>query len=146
MQYIFICFENVQYWIEMTEQLIATRQITINGDLEIHVSAREDCLAEGEIITDELEGTCKEITEEEFQNQWILAIEPYYNEWLNIKQKYPIGTNLKGVCKFFYPQGTIIEGGDYVALYIGKKDLSINSTLEACVKKYDEDNFWLVLE
>ena len=145
MRYLLICFENEQYWLEITEQLIALRQIIIDENLEIHISAREDCLAEGEIIIDELEGTYKEISQEEFDNQWRLAIKPYYDEWLSVKQKYPVGTKLEGICKFFYPQGTIIEGKDYFAVYTGKKELLFNSTLTACVKKYDEDNLWLVL-
>ena len=146
MRYLLICFENEQYWLEITEQLIATRQVIIDENLGIHVSCREDCLAEGKIITDELEGTYKEISKEEFESQWILAIKPYYDEWLSIKQKYPIGANVKGICKYFYPQGTIVEGSDYFAVYTGKKQLPFNSILMACVKKYDEDNLWLVLE
>lgn len=146
MRYLLICFENEQFWLEITEQLIAMRQVIIDENLEIHVSSREDCLAEGKIITDELEGTYKEISKEEFESRWISAIKPYYNEWLSIKQRYPIGTNVEGTCKYFYPQGIVVEGRDYFAIYIGKKELQFNSTLVACVKKYDEDNLWLVLE
>lgn len=146
MRYLLICFENEQYWLEITEQLIAMRQIIIDENLEIHISSREDCLAEGKIIIDELEGTYKEISKEEFDNQWRLAIKPYYDKWLSVKQKYPIGTNVEGICKYFYPQGTIVEGRDYFGVYTGKKELLFNSTLRACVKKYDEDNLWLVLE
>lgn len=146
MRYLLICFENEQYWLEITEKMIAKRQVIVDENLEIHISCREDCLAEGKIITDELEGICEEISKEEFERQWILAKKPYYDEWLSVKQKYPIGTNVEGVCKYFYPQGTIVEGRDYFAIYIGKKELPLNSTLVADVKEYDEDNLWLVLE
>ena len=109
MRYLLICFENEQYWLEINEQLIAMRQIIIDENLEIHISAREDCLAEGKIIIDDLEGTYKEIFKEKFDNQWRLAIKPYYDEWLSVKQKYPIGTNVEEICKYFYPQGAIVE-------------------------------------
>ena len=146
MRYLLICFENEKIWLEINEQLIAMRQIILDENLEIHVSCREDCLAEGSIITDELEGTYKEISREDFEIQWKLAIKPVYNEWLIIKQKYPIGTNVEGICKFFYPQGSIVEGTDFFAVYTGKKDLLCNSILVARVKNYDEDNLWLILE
>lgn len=146
MRYLLICFENEQFWLEITERLIAMRQIIIDENLEIHVSSREDCLAEGEIITNELEGVYKEISKGEFESQWISAIKPYYKEWLIIKQRYPIGTNVEGTCKYFYPHGIVVEGRDFFAIYIGNKKLQLNSTLVACVKKYDEDNLWLVLE
>lgn len=73
MRYLLIYFENEQYWLEITEKQIATRQIIVDENLEIHISCREDCLAEGKIITDELGGTYKEISKEEFESQWILA-------------------------------------------------------------------------
>jgi len=146
MRYLLICFENEQYWLEITEQLIAIRQIVIDENLKMHVSCREDCLAEGTIITDELEGTYKEISREDFERQWRVAIKPYYNEWLKIKRRYPIGTNVEGICKCFYPQGSIIEGTDFFAIYVGKKELLFNSTLVTRVKNYDEDNLWLILE
>lgn len=146
MRYLLIYFENEQYWLEITEKQIATRQIIVDENLEIHISCREDCLAEGKIITDELGGTYKEISKEEFESQWILAKKTYYDEWLRVKQKYPIGSNVEGICKYIYPQGTIVEGRDYFAVYTGKKEIPFNSKLVACVKKHDEDNLWLVLE
>ncbi len=146
MQYLLICFDNEKYWLEITEQLIATRQIIIDENFQIHVSCREDCLAEGAIIANELEGTYKEISKEEFESQWMLALKPYYNEWLRIKRRYSIGTNVEGICKYFYSQGSIVEGRDFFVVYTGKKELLCNGTLVAHVKKYDEDNLWLVLE
>ena len=134
--------ETIITWIRGYLVLICTIYILT----PIHISAREDCLAEGKIIIDELEGTYKETFKEEFDNQWRLAIEPYYDEWLSVKKKYPIGMNVEGICKYFYPQGAIVEGRDYFAVYTGKKELMLNNSLTACVKKYDEDNLWLVLE
>lgn len=121
MKYLVIYFENEQYWLELTKQLTALRQIIIDENLEIHISAREDCLVEGQLIIDELQGTYKEICREEFNNQWRVAMKSYYNEWLSVKQKYPIGSKIEGICKCFYPQGTIVQGNDYFGVYTGKK-------------------------
>lgn len=146
MIYLLICFERDHYWIEVNEKLTALRQIIMDENLEVHISAREDCLAEGKIVIHELQGVYKKISKKQFENQWRLAIKPYLNQWLSVKEKYPIGTKVEGICRYFYPQGAIIEGKDYFAVYEGKKEVLFNSILMAYVKRYDEDNLWLVLE
>ena len=65
-------------------------------------------------------------------------MKPYYDEWLSVKQKYPIGSKIEGICKCFYPQGTIVQGNDYFGVYTGKKEVLFNDFLVACVKDYDE--------
>lgn len=145
MKYWVVYFENEQFWLELTEQLTAMRQIIIDENLGIHISAREDCLAEGEVIIDESQETYKEICRDEFNNQWRVAMKPYYDEWLSVKQKYPIGSKVEGICKYFYPQGAIVQGNDYFGVYTGKKEVLFNDFLVACVKDYDETNLWLVL-
>lgn len=145
MQYMLIYSECEEYWLEINEQLIAMRQIIIDGDSNIHVSCREDCLAEGIVEFGELDGTCKGISQDEFENMWISAIRPYCEEWLKIKEKYPVGQSVGGVCKYFYPQGAIIKGKDYVAIYKGKRELLLNESLIAQIVGYDEQNLWLEL-
>lgn len=146
MQYLLINFENEKCWLEMNEQLIALRQVIIDENFHIHVSCREDCLAEGIVELDELDGTYKEILQDEFERIWISALRPYCEEWLEIKEKYTVGQKIEGVCKCFYPQGAIIRGEDYVAVYKGEKKVLFNEYLVAHIVGYDEQNFWLILE
>lgn len=146
MQYMLIYLEGEEYWLEINEQLIAMRQIIVDGNSNIHVSCREDCLAEGIVEFGELDGTYKEISQDEFESMWILAIRPYYEEWLKIKGKYPVGRNVGGVCKCFYPQGAIVKGKDYVAIYKGKREILFNESLISQVVGYDEQNLWLELK
>lgn len=146
MQYLLIDFDNEKYWLEMNEQLIALRQVIVDKASNIHVSCREDCLAEGIVQLDELDGTYKEILQDEFESMWVSALRPYCEEWLKIKEKYTVGRNVEGICKYFYPQGAIIRGEDYVASYKGKKEILFNESLVAQIVGYDEQNLWLVLE
>lgn len=146
MRYLLICFQNEKYWLEINELSVAMRQVIVDGDSKVHVSCREDCLAEEIIEPNELDGICKEISKDDFQKIWITAIKLYYEEWLEMKAKYSIGKVINGVCKYFYPQGVIIKGKDYMALYKGKKEVSLNELVVARVMGYDEDNLWLILE
>lgn len=146
MKYLLIYFENEEFWLEIDEQLFAMRQVIVDEDLKIHISCREDCLAEGMIYIDELDGSYKEIEKDEFERKWLSALKPYYEEWFKIKQRYSIGQKIEGCGRYFYPQGMIMKGEDYVAVYKGSKKVLINETLIAQVKEYDEDNLWLVLE
>lgn len=146
MSYYKICYEEEQFWIELNEMLIATRQIIIDENLKIHLSAREDCLAEGIVIVKELEGNVKEITKEEFENQWMLNIKKYFEAWINVKNKYPIGKKITGTCKYFYPDGAVVEGDDFFAIYVGENSASLNCVIKGTVKGYDENNLWLIFE
>lgn len=146
MQYLLVDFENEKYWLEINEQLIALRQIIVDEDSNIHVSCREDCLAEGIVELDELDGTYKEISQDEFESMWISALRPYCEEWLKIKKKYSVGRKIEGGCKYFYPQGSIIIGEDYIAVYKGKKEILFNEFFIGQIVGYDEQNLWLVLE
>lgn len=146
MQYFKIYFENEKYWLETNEQLIALRQVVVDADSNIHASCREDCLAEGIVEFNELDGTYKEILQDEFQNMWTSALKPYCEKWLETKSKYLIGQKVEVVCKFFYPQGVIVMGEDYFAIYKGRRKILFNESLVAQIVGYDEKNLWLVLE
>lgn len=146
MQYFKIYFENEKYWLETNEQLIAQRQVVVDEDSNIHASCREDCLAEGIVEFNELDGTYKEILQDEFENMWTSALKPYCEKWLETKSKYLIGQKVEVVCKFFYPQGVIVMGEDYFAIYKGRRKILFNESLVAQIVGYDEKNLWLVLE
>lgn len=59
------------------------------------------------------------------------------------KEKYFIGKTVQGICKFFYPQGTIVKGKDFIAVYKGKELFTINQLVSVEVKNYDDINMWL---
>ncbi len=69
---------------------------------------------------------------------------PYQLVWLQTKRKYSIGNKIVGQTLFFYPQGIIIEGEDFYAVYKGDKNYKINQKIEAHVEAYDDKNMWLV--
>lgn len=146
MKYILITYENEEYWMELDEESYALRQVTFDSDSVSHVSCREDYLSEGAVIVDELAGECKEVTQEAFEEIWTLAVRDYYREWLKMKEKYPIGSKAQGVCQYFYPQGAIIEGNDFAAVYGDRDKVIWREQVTAQVAGYDEANMWLVLE
>ena len=53
---------------------------------------------------------------------------------------------MKGVCSYFYPQGTVIKGTDFVAIYKGNDILRINEKVQYKIDSYDETNMWLIVE
>ena len=144
MRYLLICFENEKSWLELNDLSIAIRQVVLDEDSRVSISCREDCLAEGIIVPDDMEGICKDISKNKFQEVWESALMPYTVEWLKSKKKYHVGKLIKGVCKYFYPQGAVVKGEDYVAIYKGEKKLSVNELVEIQIIDYDEENLWLV--
>ena len=81
MKYWFINFEEEQYWIEVADDNIAMRQIIKNADDIIQISCIEDCLAEGVIDVEDLEGEIIEISLEKFEEKWNAEIKAYLNLW-----------------------------------------------------------------
>lgn len=145
MKYIVICFEGQSIYIELDEQKNAVRQLNIDEDSVNHVSCREDCLAEGNIFKADIEGDFQYISGEDFEIKWLSAMKTYEMDWKQIKRKYQIGNKVVGKSLFFYPQGTVIKGQDFYAIYKGDKIKCINQEIVACIKEYDEKNMWLVL-
>ena len=65
MRYIFWEFEGDYFWIEITKERFAQRQIIKQADNKVLVSCRQDCLAEGKIESYYIENF--EISEKEFE-------------------------------------------------------------------------------
>ena len=146
MEYLLLETDIEKYWYELTNERYATRQILLDEYGEIHISCLEDCLAEGLVDEADLEGTISKISKEEFDSLWYKYIRKYVNLWEETKKKYPIGTSVQGVYKYFYPQGSIIKGDDFIAVYVGKNPFFIHQLVQYVVKAYDDMNMWLVLE
>lgn len=144
MKYLLIIFENEKMWIEVDEILIAIRQVVKNNNTKVDISCRNDCLAEGVIDIDDIDGICKEISKEEFENIWIQEINQYYESWVETKKKYHKNKEIEGICRYFYPQGAIIEGEEFFAVYKGDKDISMNEIIKMKIVEYDDTNLWLI--
>lgn len=43
----------------------------------------------------------------------------YEKLWKKVKKKYPIGVYVQGTFNYSYPQGHIIKGDDFIAIYKG---------------------------
>lgn len=146
MEYIFIESHHRKYWIELDERSLVTRQVINDKESGIHISSMDDSLGKGIIEVDEIHGNRRTISEKDFEKIWKLALEPHLKDWRKIKQKYPVGMQIEGACRCFYPQGVIIGGQDYRAVYNGKKQIVPKESLIAQIIGYDEENLWLVLD
>lgn len=145
MHYVLICFEREELYIELDAQENAMRQLNIDEYSIKHLSCREDCLAEGVICETDIEGEFQNISKELFEEKWSSAMLPYELEWMQTKKKYLIGSRVVGQSLFFYPQGIVIKGQDFFAIYKGNKIKQINQNIKAQVEAYDEENMWLIL-
>lgn len=146
MKYILLESDDEKYWLELDDEGYAMRQIISDGNHEMHISCMEDCLAEGVIDVENLDGIYSNLSESEFSNVWHSVLDCYKREWNEIKSKYLVGDYVQGTCRYFYPQGAIIVGEDYKAIYKGIKDIMINQSFSAKIVTYDDSNMWLVLE
>ncbi len=132
------------YWFEINQEGFVFRQIINSDNGEISLSCLEDCLAEGEFCEDDLEGDFEYITEEKFSEMWKKCTNPYQEKWSQTKEKYYVGKIIHGMCKCFYPQGTMIEGEDFLAV-CDEECLQLHENVIAKVVGYDEINMWLVV-
>ena len=135
-----------KYWFELEEDRYANRQIVLDECNEYHISCMEDCLAEGPVNETDLVGEITYISEQEFEDVWQLVLKKYRKQWEEIKKKYPIGTCVQGVNCYIYPQGSIIKGEDFVAVYKGNEPFHLRKVVHHTIKMYDDVNMWLVVE
>lgn len=149
MKYWLINFEEEQYWIEVTDENIALRQLIKAKDV-VKISCIEDCLAEGPVDIIELDGEVHEISMEEFEKVWSDETKPYRKHWEIQKEKYQIGDIVQGKIKFFYPQGIILQIGETKGVFVDMRDDNKNSiypldTIKGMVKGYDDKNMWIII-
>lgn len=146
MKYILVTVDKDKYWFELEEDNFVNRQIVLDEYNKFHISCMEDCLTEGAINEADLEGEIFYLTKRDFESVWQSVLNKYEKYWEQIKKKYPIGVYVQGINSYSYPQGTVIIGKDFIAIYNGNESFCINKTVEYKVKSYDDINMWLVVE
>jgi len=65
---------------------------------------------------------------------------------IKVKRRYSIGTYVQGEYTYSYPQGNIIKGDDFIAIYKGDESFYLKQLVRYKVKSYDDVNMWLVVE
>ncbi|WP_349407779.1 hypothetical protein [Pseudalkalibacillus sp. SCS-8] len=143
MKYLLIDFEKEEFWVEVGTEGYACRQVIVNEDETTHVSCFEDCLAEGAIHIDELDGEFRFITQHEFEKKWNTATLNKRKLWEVQKEKYPIGKEVRLKVAYHYPQGWILREADLIGIYSGKVNLRFNQRIKGTVIGYDESNMWI---
>jgi len=146
MKYLLLKMDEEKYWFELDEENLVNRQIVLDEYNQLHVSCLEDCLAEGVINEADLDGEILNLAKQEFEDVWQSVIKKYKKGWEETKKKYPIGVYVQGTNSYAYPQGTVITGKDFIAIYDGNESFCINKIVKYKVKSYDDINMWLVVE
>lgn len=142
MKYLLIEFEE-EYWIEVGTDGYALRQIVFDNEKNVQVSSMEDCLAEGPIDENDLDGTIKLITKHEFEEKWNKATLKKREFWGIQKMKYPIGKEVSFQVAYNYPQGWVLKVEDLIGIYSGDCNLKYGQWVKGRVLDYDEINMWL---
>lgn len=147
MEYILISFENIQMWMEIEKEGYALRQIVKDEDDIYHLSCMEDCLAEGVIKKEDLAGKIISIKKEEFEEKWNNLKKIYEEKWREIKRNNPIEKKINGKCKYYYPQGYIldVEGGLGLLKDNSTIDVNIGDIVQGIITGYDDINMWLLI-
>ncbi|SEQ06166.1 hypothetical protein SAMN02910289_01152 [Lachnospiraceae bacterium RM5] len=143
MKYIFFESEKEKYWIEINDDNFATRQIILSDGL-YHVSALEDCLAEGQIINGEFEADFIDISKKNFEIAWNDALRDYRKIWESIKNNYKLNSNITATLMYFYPQGAIFKVNNIIINYIGENEVQLHEKLNMKIVGYDETNMWII--
>ncbi len=146
MKYLLLKLGEEKYWYELDDEGYANRQIVLDEHSQIHVSCLEDCLAEGPINEGDIDGCIKNLSKKKFDILWKGTLKKYEKLWEEIKKRYPIGVYVQGEYRYSYPQGSVIKGNDFIAIYKGEEPLCLNQLVQYKVKAYDDMNMWLVIE
>lgn len=145
MKYLLICYDKEKFWYELDEEGYASRQMILDEEGKMHISCLEDCLAEGFVDEADLEGSIVRLSQQEFDLLWQESLKKYRKPWERVQKKYPVGSTVQGICSYCYPQGTIIRGSDFMAIYKGGEPFCLHQSVQYQVKSYDDVNMWLVV-
>lgn len=147
MNYLQFDFEGERFLIELSKEGYALRQIVISNK-QIHQSCFEDCLAEGVIHSNELEGDVCWINEQLFNKQWEKYKKRYNKQWKNVKTSYPIGKTVQCTMLCIYPQGFFVDINNWKGVIKNTDTLSfmVEKRCDVYITGYDEQNMWLIVE
>lgn len=145
MRYLLMKYGGEKFWCELDDEGYANRQIILDEYKQTHVSCLEDCLAEGPIDEEEIEGSIENLSKQEFDILWQDALKQYAKLWEEVKERYPVGAYVQGEYSYRYPQGDIIRGSDFIAIYKGGEPFCLQKVVRYSVKSYDDVNMWLVV-
>ncbi|RKI76196.1 hypothetical protein D7V83_19855 [bacterium 0.1xD8-71] len=146
MKYLLLELNKEKYWLELDDERYANRQIILDECNKFHVSCMEDCLAEGIFNEADVEGNIINLAKQDFEDVWQSVLNEHKKQWKEIKQKYPVGVCVQGVNSYSYPQGTIVKGRNFIAIYTGDQPFYYNKCVQYKVKAYDDINMWLIVE
>lgn len=147
-------FEDLDIDVEYYEMLGngALRQLTImNGkpfssNIDLHLASSSFEISENEEHVDR-------ITQEEFDAVWNANLDKHRPHWENAKALYPVGTQVTGLLKRFFPQGAIVQLRDALGVAdsrqcresFGSDVMGTGYRTTAVVEGYDEVNQWIIL-
>lgn len=112
MRYVYFEFDDEKVRVEIDDSHIALRQIIEDKNGQVMISCRDCCLAEGNVIPEELSCEFSDITPDEFESVWKKHTEKLRQSRNKIKEKFPIGAEVSGTIKYFYPHGIIVDLDD----------------------------------
>lgn len=145
-KYIFLDYDDEQYFIETNYEGYALRQITIDENGTSKISCVVECLAEGNVIEllDNIDE--KYICKEDFEDVWYGETEKIRVKWESYKKTLSLGMTLTGAILYHYPQGWIISVCDNFGVLKSKKSFSVGQIISGVVVGFDEANMWVVLK
>lgn len=116
-------------------------------DHTVQISCLTDCLAEGDVLLEELDGKIKIIKQEIFESKWSESLKHMRKKWEQKKEEYTIGKRVVGKIKYYYPQGAILQLDEILGVCSDDipSGLVINTELQCIVTGYDEINIWIIL-
>lgn len=152
MRYLQISYDNTNFWMEIEEDDYVVRQVIKDVNGSYHISCMEDCLAEGTIQEQDLDGTIEKITKNQFEMIWEHVKSDYSPIWEKKKRNTPIGSYVKATYRYDYPQGYIFSIGDWPGVLVINDTIAeqmvsvqVGDIITGKVTGYDDLNMWFVI-
>lgn len=148
-------WEQEIYYFEVDDKGTTNRQIIETRDTIIVSNRPFDelhfCLTDQDIFLSEE----KEIDQEEFESVWLRGINPFINDWKDIRSIFRMGEEVTGKIEVLYPYGIIINLNmnrygitDYMECMkkSGSERIYPGNRIRGKVSGYDDINLWVFIE
>lgn len=153
MRYVYFEFDGEKFRVETDDDHTALRQIIEDKNGQVLVSCRDCCLAEGIIIPEEFACEFSDIPHAEFESFWYKHTEKLRQSWSSVKEKFPVGAEISGTIRYFYPHGIIVKldnaqgCADYDVTFSNspKRAMYPGHRLSGVVSGYDNINYWILI-